>query len=479
MSAAVLTDFGSTVCKVTVVDLADARVLGHGEAPTYLTGDVMDAYDIAYEEAVGRLAKLPPVSHSLAASSAGGGLRMASVGLIAELTAEAARRAALTAGARLELVLTGDLGPEDTRALNELDPEILLFCGGTDGGQVDQVIAAAQTLATGTWTSHVIVACNRDIADDVAAIFSAGHRNVSVVDNVLPSLRDVNIGPARQEVLTVFLEHVITGKRLSARPDFADSVVAPTPEAVLWAAQILARGTPSHRGFGSVMVVDIGGATTDVHSVTAEAQPARGRRRPLLPIATESRSVSGDLGMRAGAPGVVLADRAWLTQQLIDPPVDFEVEANLREQRPDWIAVDTRDRRIEELFAIACAAQATMRHCGREAWALARHDDDPQLVVTGPDLRDVGLVIGTGGALVHCARGVALLGEGIDRAAERHLSPQGAQLRIDTDYVLAAGGLLSVLDGDLAAKILTGVLTCSQSASRDPKSAPQTTVETM
>ena len=49
MSAAVLTDFGSTVCKVTVVDLADARVLGHGEAPTYLTGDVMDAYDIAYE----------------------------------------------------------------------------------------------------------------------------------------------------------------------------------------------------------------------------------------------------------------------------------------------------------------------------------------------------------------------------------------------------------------------------------------------
>ena len=193
---------------------------------------------------------------------------MASVGLVAELTAEAARRAALTAGARLELVLSGDLNPEDRSALDELDPEILLFCGGTDGGQVEQVLAAAQTLATGTWTSHVIVACNRDIADDVAAILAAGHRSVSVVDNVLPRLRDVNVEPARQETLTVFLEHVIAGKRLSARPDFAESVVAPTPEVVLWASQILSRGTPSHRGFGSVMVVDIGGATTDVHSVS-------------------------------------------------------------------------------------------------------------------------------------------------------------------------------------------------------------------
>ena len=123
--------------------------------------------------------------------------------------------------------------------------------------------------------------------------------------------------------------------------------------------------------------------------------------------------------MRAGAPGVS-ASRPRVADPAVGwtPPVDFEVEANFREQSRIGSRSSARDRRIEELFATACVAQATMRHCGREAWALTRDEDDPQLVVTGPDLRDVGLVIGTGGALVHCARGAAILSEGMGRAAE-------------------------------------------------------------
>jgi uncharacterized protein (TIGR01319 family) len=478
VSAAVLADFGSTVCKVTVVDLAEARVLGHGEAPTHLTDDVMDAYDVAYDAAIRRLSKLPPITHSLAASSAGGGLRMASVGLVAELTAEAARRAALNAGARLELALAGELSAQDTHALDELDPEIVLFCGGTDGGQVDQVLASARTLAKGSWTGHLIVACNRDIADDVASILSAGRRSVTVVDNVLPSLGSVNVEPARQETLTVFLEHVIAGKRLSHRPEFADSVVAPTPEAVLWASRLLSRGSRSHPGFGDVMVVDIGGATTDVHSVSTASQTSRGRRRPLLPFGSESRSISGDLGMREGAQGVVQADRFWLTEQFGDAGIDLDAAADFRQHNPEWVAVDLDDQRIEELFATTCVAHATMRHCGRETWALTPGDDCPELVVFGPDLRDVGLVVGTGGVLVHSEQRVTVLSDGISRAAERHLSPTAPQIRIDADYILAAGGLLSVLDVDIATKVLVDGLTPPQPTFPKNEFAIKSTVET-
>src|SRR5882757_1167116 len=163
MPAAVLSDFGSTVCKVTVVDLDTARVLGHGEAPTFLGADVMEGYDAAYGAAVTGVPGGLDVAVRLSSSSAGGGLRMGAVGLVEEMTAAAAGRAALNAGGRLELVLHGHLDEADLAQLDRVDPEIVLFGGGTDGGQRDLVLANASALTGGTWSGHVVVACNREV----------------------------------------------------------------------------------------------------------------------------------------------------------------------------------------------------------------------------------------------------------------------------------------------------------------------------
>src|SRR5690606_4041511 len=148
MNAALLVDFGSTFTKVAAVDLDEPRLLARAEAPTtYATGleHGLDAALAALERAYG--APLPPFRHRLACSSAGGGLRMVAVGLVPGLTAEAARRAALGAGARVLATFSGTLGPDDLDRLAALDPEIVLLAGGTDGGNRTALLDLARALA--------------------------------------------------------------------------------------------------------------------------------------------------------------------------------------------------------------------------------------------------------------------------------------------------------------------------------------------
>ncbi len=66
----------------------------------------------------------------------------------------------------------------------------------------------------------------------------------------------------------MFLAHVIGGKHLSSRADFVAMVRGATPDVVLTGVELLANGLDEqHPGLGDVVVVDVGGATTDVHSV--------------------------------------------------------------------------------------------------------------------------------------------------------------------------------------------------------------------
>ena len=100
MSFALLIDFGSTYTKLRAVDLAGCTLAATAQGPSTVTTDVNLGLDAALEQLAERLGGLPRFRHRLASSSAAGGLRMVTVGLVRELTAEAARQAALGAGAR-------------------------------------------------------------------------------------------------------------------------------------------------------------------------------------------------------------------------------------------------------------------------------------------------------------------------------------------------------------------------------------------
>src|SRR3954453_13487657 len=342
MGAIALADFGSTYTKLSLVDPEEGRLLARAEAPTSIDTDLMEGYAAALDAAERAAGGAVEVEEALAASSAGGGLRVAAVGLVADRTGAAARQAALNAGARVGAVLAGALEPEQLDELPAARPEIVLFPGGTDGGQIARGVETARRLAAARLDAHFVVACNSHVAEEAAELLRAAGAPAEVAANVMPRLGELQIDAAREAILRAFLDHVIGGKGLSASPDFERMVRMPTPEAVLEATTLLSHGTEagpgagggvggvptpeavleattllSHGteavpGVGDVMVVDVGGATTDVHSSRLAEAATPGVEEGLLPPPPTLRTVEGDLGLRSGSAGVIAADGRWI-----------------------------------------------------------------------------------------------------------------------------------------------------------------------
>lgn len=443
MGVVALADFGSTYTKVRLVDPAEGELLARAEAPTTVATDLMEGYAAALAAATGPLGAKPTIDEQLAVSSAGGGLRVAAVGLVADLTAAAARQAALNAGARVEVVLAGTLDDEQLDELQAARPEIVLFAGGTDGGQAELVLENARRLAARRIGGNAVVACNAAIAAEAAELLRGGGARVEVAGNVMPELGRLEIDSARAAILRLFLEHVIGGKGLSASAEFERMVRLPTPEAVLEATRLL----------GDVVVIDVGGATTDVHS-NRSAEPVQpGIENPLLPPPLTLRTVEGDLGLRSGAAGVAAVEGRWLEDEGAGTEAAIRHAVSLRGERPDWIPADEDELRFDGLLAIGCATQALARHCG--TMLLTRGTSGvPTLTRDGADLREARLVMGTGGVFAHRDDGKTILREALKRRGARSLAPVDPAVAIDSNYVLAAAGLLATEDREGAIRLL-------------------------
>lgn len=447
MGVVALADFGSTYTKVRLVDPAQGELLARAEAPTAVTTDLMDGYAAALGAAARSLGAGTTIDEQLAASSAGGGLRVAAVGLVADLTAAAARQAALNAGARVEVVLAGALDDDRLDELQAARPEIVLFAGGTDGGQAELVLENARRLASRRAGGNAVVACNADIAGEAAEILRGGGARVEVTANVMPALGRLEIDAARAAILRLFLEHVIGGKGLSASAEFARMVRLPTPEAVLEATALL----------GDVVVIDVGGATTDVHS-NRPAEPARpGIEEPLLLPPPTLRTVEGDLGLRAGAAGAAAVDGRWLEAEGAGGQEAIRQAVLLRAESPGWIPAARDELRFDGLLAVSCATQALARHCG--TMLLSRSSSGaPTLTRDGADLRETRLVLGTGGVFAHRIDGTRILREALKRRGPRSLAPVDPKVEVDSSYVLAAAGLLASEDREGAIRLLRSEL---------------------
>jgi uncharacterized protein (TIGR01319 family) len=445
-----LADFGSTYTKVRLVDPDEGRLRGGGEAPTSIGTDLMDGYAAALEAARADAGAGASIDHRLAVSSAGGGLKVAAVGLVADLTAAAARQAALNAGARVGAVVSGSLEQDELEELRAARPEIVLFAGGTDGGQAELVLENACRLGASGIGGHAVVACNAEVAEEAADLLRAAGTEAVVAGNVMPELGRLEVESAREAILRVFLDHVIGGKGLSASPEFERMVKLPTPEAVFEATRLL----------DDVVVLDVGGATTDVHSSRSAEAVTPGIEGPLLPPPLALRTVEGDLGLRSGAGGVLVADRRWIEAEAAGDESIIRQGVSIREQDPKWLPGDERAEELEALLAVGCGAHALRRHCG--TMLLARGEaGPPTLVRDGPDLREVALLLGTGGVFAHRSDGEAILRQALERRAPRSLAPECPQIRVDENYVLAAAGLLATEDREAARRLLHEELSLS------------------
>jgi uncharacterized protein (TIGR01319 family) len=210
-----------------------------------------------------------------------------------------------------------------------------------------------------------------------------------------------------------------------------------TPDVVLTGVELLARGLGDDRpGAGDVVVVDIGGATTDVHSVV-EVDPEggavdqEGLAREVVAPTPVTRTVEGDLGMRWSAVS---------TAEAVEQPELLDA-ARRRHDEPGFLPETPAEHDEDEAIARAAAGLALRRHAGRSR--VVTSPEGRVIERTGVDLREVDLLVGSGGVLRHGAPGIAtrVFGPAIGEQGDWQV-PRRPELVVDTDYVLAAAGLL-------------------------------------
>ncbi|MGE5830387.1 MAG: glutamate mutase L [Micromonosporaceae bacterium] len=417
-------DVGSTFTKVAVVDLDAGEVVAAAEHPTTVDTDVLHGLDAALA-AAGRARPDADLSTPYVCSSAGGGLRLAVVGYEQLVTAEAGHRVGLTAGAKVVHVAAGPLDRAGLTELRAARPDVVLLVGGTDGGDADVLRHNATRLANARLRIPVVLAGNAELRDEATGRLRARGVPVVATQNVLPRIGVLNPGPARDAIREVFLRHVIGGKGLSRGPRFARLVRAATPDAVLSGVELLADELDD-----DLLVVDVGGATTDVYSALGHADVT-----DVAGSLRVARTVEGDLGVRWNAAAILAAAVA---ERLLDPDDEARLgpAATARSATPGLLPVTDDDSVVDARLAGLAAAVAVRRHARGELRAAESR--------LRRNLGEVRLVVGSGGVLRHSPRAASAVTQAVltDHAGG-WARPRHAVSAVDTDYVLAPAGLLA------------------------------------
>lgn len=453
MKPVLLIDFGSTYTKITAVDVEREIIIGTAKGITTVTTDIMEGLTEARDRLFAHTGPLDFAS-VLACSSAAGGLKMVAVGLVPDLTAEAAKRAALGAGAKVLGVFCHELSDYELRDIAGLKPDIILLAGGTDGGNKTVIEHNARMLTKLGFDVPVVVAGNKSVTPAVVRTLGAVMTEVAATENVMPRLNELNIEPARQTIRGVFLKKIVEAKGLNKANELVDRLVMPTPAAVLRAAELLAQGTDKEQGLGDIVVVDIGGATTDVYSI-AKGDPVQSSVTLRgLPEPFAKRTVEGDLGMRYSAGSVLkaageslLAGWAGVDKQAV---VNYVARV---EHEIDYLPQTETEQEIEFALARACTAIGMNRHAGYiETYFTPFGSAYCQV---GKDLTHTTTVIGTGGVIIYSGQPERILaGTLFDQSAPHILKPRQPLYRVDQSYIMAAMGLLAEEYPDAAVRMM-------------------------
>jgi uncharacterized protein (TIGR01319 family) len=456
-----LVDFGSTYTKITALDLQKEEIIGCAQAPTTVDTDITIGFDRALSllaETFGIDAK--NVQGKYACSSAAGGLKMAAIGLVPELTLEAARRAALGAGAKVVCGYGFEIDEEIVREIEEAKCDIILLSGGTDGGDKKTIIHNAEMLADSKISCPVLVAGNRVVANKVKSILENGDKIVYTSKNVLPSLDVVDVEPAQNIIRDIFISHIIKAKGLEKAQEFIGKAIIPTPKASLQAAALLAEGTVAEPGMGSLLVIEIGGATTNIHSVADNSPMNPQTIIKGLPEQKLKRTVEGDLGIRYNAHTIY----DLVGEETLRSRLDSSIPTSCAEKTDigqyvkkisdnvEYVPSSDFEYNLDVVLAESAASIAIERHSGTVRLEYSISGETP--VQYGKNLLDVENIIGTGGIFKHGRRPERILQAGLfDAQKPWSLKPKAPKPYIDSDYILYGIGLLSQDFPDQALRI--------------------------
>ena len=460
MNVFLLVDFGSTFTKVMAVDIDGETVIGRAQAPTTIETDIMLGLAGALEALHDEYGIAPDsFAERLACSSAAGGLKMAAIGLVPALTLEAARRACLNAGAKVVCSYGFEIDSETIQKIENQKCDIIMLAGGTDGGNKNVIIHNAEVLAASNLQCPVLVCGNRNAQSAVRYILEESGKNVYTAENVLPTLDLVVAEPAQNVIREVFIDHIVQARGLSEAQDYIGKNIIPTPLASLLAAELIADGTKYEQGIGPLLVVEIGGATTNIHTV-ADNEPVN-QQAVLrgLPEPRVKRTVEGDLGIRWNSHTIYdMAGQERLTtifRELTngnDGSVDFKEYTDRLINNTSHIPESDVEYNMDIALARASAEIAVGRHAGK-------FKTEPSLIgdITvqyGKNLLNVKNIIGTGGIFKYGNEPGRILKAALfDPSAPESLRPKNPAAWLDYEYILYGVGLLSQQAPEIALRI--------------------------
>ena len=457
------TDCGSTTTKAILIELVDGeyRLQVRGEAPTTVeapfedvTKGVLNAVG-EVEELSGRKLLdgeniLTPqnadegVDIYVSTSSAGGGLQMMVAGVVKGMTGESAERAALGAGSIVMDVLASNDGRkphEKITRIRQLRPDMILLSGGIDGGTTKHVVELAEILAAANpkprlgqnYKLPIIYAGNKKAVDKIKETLG-DITDLDVTDNIRPVLERENLKPSRDKIHDLFMEHVMQQapgyKKLMS---WTDAPIMPTPGAVGALIEMIAQKENI-----SVVGVDIGGATTDIFSVFQKQF---------------NRTVSANLGMSYSICNVLA--EAKLDNVVRWVPFDIDEKELTNRIGNKMIRPTTVPQSLEELVIEQAIAREALRlsFIQHKSFAVNLKGVQKERTISDAfeqtdsgetlvDMKELDLLVGSGGVLSHAPRR-----EQSARMLIDSFLPEGiTQLAVDSIFMMPQLGVMANIE---------------------------------
>lgn len=447
-------DFGSTYTKLAAIDTIKGEILGTSSSFTTIEDDVMIGFDNALNQLKSEIGEIE-YDDLICCSSAAGGLKMVALGLVPELTAKAARMAASSAGAKVIKTYSFEISIAEQEEILNINPDVVLLCGGTDGGDKNVIIANAKRLAEIDRNFSIVVAGNKVASYEIKKILSEAGKDFEITDNVMPEFNKLNIASAKQCIKDIFIRKIVDAKGLGKIQALTKHKIIPTPLAVLNACELFSKGYKNTAGIGEIIAVDLGGATTDIYSMSngdpsIDNTMVKGIKEPY-----SKRSVEGDLGMRYSLSFLVeQSDIDEISAKTATSKDDVNKWIEKCLENPSIIAKkNSKEEKIESELARQCVSIAVERHCG-----IMTTEYTPMgqiYVLTGKDLNDIPYVIGIGGAIINSANPELIL-QGVEADNKNPMcrKPKKPNYLIDKEYIFASMGLLSGIAPKIALEIM-------------------------
>jgi uncharacterized protein (TIGR01319 family) len=435
-------EIGSTTTVITAFDKINSKkpkVIGQAEHYTTVKeGDVTIGIFKAIKNLEEKLREKVNWEKFIASSSAAGGLKITVHGLVYDMTVKAAREAALGAGGVLKYVTSGKMKKRHIQNIKKYDPKMILLAGGVDYGEEETILHNAEMISEIDIDVPIVYAGNVNVAEEAKELLESKGRKVIITENVYPNVDQLNVQPARKIIQELFSKNIIYAPGMEKIYDIVDEEIIPTPGSVMLTSELLSEE------YEDVLIVDIGGATTDVDSVTKGDSEIQ--KIMLSPEPISKRTVEGDMGLFINADNVYnMLDKKELENKFDD-----------HEELMKKVSPYPNSERMEKFIAFMakkCFSESIIRHAGSIKYLFG--PNGRQKVAQGKDLTAIKYIFGTGGILTRSKHRKYIMESVKEIDKPNKLLPgKKVKLGYDKNYIFAALGVLSTIDKESAKNIL-------------------------